>query len=1210
MRNCIEQITQKSAATTGLSKSFALTVAGVIVSSTIGLGLTTEVVAGRTPLTKMDIRLPSTDINGCRLVIKFTDDSAVRARNGRLLSLTAADMAWVQAILDAHGATVQRRIHMDEATLAQLEAKALQRSGRPQADLAGILEVQVASSLLVPLAEALNARPEIEIAQIMAPSSPPPTMPCVQNDFAPETPDFSDQQGYRGSLQDGGVGISAVHVPTFIDVDEDGIEGIYGEGVAVADIEYCFLEDHEDLCYVTPEPGITPICPFGPDHGTAVLGIMGAIHDSDGSESNIGMRGLSPLADYYFFPEWDAVLGPRRADAILSTANLLPAGSIITLELQTTVWPADPYGDPMVVPYVPAECNFDVFLATEAAVGQGIVVIAAAGNGSQDLDGGDDDYQGSGEFFPYYGVYLSWGDSGAIIVGAGTANGQHERLDFSTFGSPVDVQGWGEQIASLGYGDLLPIDGLIDDRQFYTTGFGGTSGATPIVAGVAAALQGLKLEVGLGQPYNSRQMRDILVDNGVPGGGDAWLGVWAPDGAGPPAFPDAYASATAVLLGGTGPLKGACCLTDNTCETINHVDELSCFAVGGIYRGRGTTCGGHCGTSTENERLSFAGAAGSDEVGLDLVLEPNGEYAAAIAPSRLRPLPNPKRIIYQRDAVTGWEVAVQLDGSISDISVSMSTDELDELRAAFGAPFTADEEGDRRGGVFVYEQSAFNGVWELEDVLYPYLGEPSGYFGIDVELTGAVAIVGDSGWIADGGAGGGYLTSGQQVHVFTRDGLDRWTETGVVSNPGPADFASRFGQVVTIAGDLVIVGAPNHDIPGEDRVDVGAVYLYQLQGDNLNGYTLENVDLDGDGLADRLMQPVIADFGYFGESIDAAVMADGTIRVAIGEPGVVLSPEREGRVWMYELDSSGAQLGSPTEFSPTTLGAADRFGTSVSLSPDGLSLAATTDRGQTEEGEDTGFCWVWHWLDHDGTFAWRELERLQSRFPDAGDRVGTAAAVGVTNGGTLELLAGSPGAAGAADESGAILVWPADYIDCDSDGIHDVLAIVQGVAVDLASPDDLEMPNGIPDSCEDFEMAQRRFIDCNEDGVPDRLQQFADLNGNGRNDDCDEPCFSQWACPGDVAGGDGAVDHDDILAVILNWGTVSSSDLSGRCDIWPPAGSHVLDGDGAVDVLDLITVLRQWGMCTNDSLPDDYCFTLDLDNDGVSDLVFPGWYRQ
>jgi hypothetical protein len=45
-------------------------------------------------------------------------------------------------------------------------------------------------------------------------------------------------------------------------------------------------------------------------------------------------------------------------------------------------------------------------------------------------------------------------------------------------------------------------------------------------------------------------------------------------------------------------------------------------------------------------------------------------------------------------------------------------------------------------------------------------------------------------------------------------------------------------------------------------------------------------------------------------------------------------------------------------------------------------------------------------------------------------------------------------------------------------------------------------------------------------------------------------------------------------------------------------------------VLDLITVLRQWGMCTNDSLPDDYCFTLDLDDDGVSDLVFPGWYRQ
>ena len=98
--------------------------------------------------------------------------------------------------------------------------------------------------------------------------------------------------------------------------------------------------------------------------------------------------------------------------------------------------------------------------------------------------------------------------------------------------------------------------------------------------------------------------------------------------------------------------------------------------------------------------------------------------------------------------------------------------------------------------------------------------------------------------------------------------------------------------------------------------------------------------------------------------------------------------------------------------------------------------------------------------------------------------------------------------------------------------------------------------------------------------------------------------------PGDVKHSDGVVDREDVLEVIHHWGTAYPSHPSGRCDIWPPAGSHVLDGDGAVDVLDLITVLRQWGMCTNDSLPDDYCFTLDLDDDGVSDLVFPGWYRQ
>ena len=140
----------------------------------------------------------------------------------------------------------------------------------------------------------------------------------------------------------------------------------------------------------------------------------------------------------------------------------------------------------------------------------GIIVVAAAGNGKQDLDGGNwVGDPGEEVFFQYYGFYLAWGDSGAIMIGAGTPDAQHDRLGFSTFGSRIDMQGWGTAVATLGYGDLRPIDGLQDDRQYYTTDFGGTSSATPIVAGVAAMLQGLQLEVDGESPYSSETMRGV-----------------------------------------------------------------------------------------------------------------------------------------------------------------------------------------------------------------------------------------------------------------------------------------------------------------------------------------------------------------------------------------------------------------------------------------------------------------------------------------------------------------------------------------------------------------------------------------------------------------------------------------------------------------------------------------------------------------------------
>jgi hypothetical protein len=78
-------------------------------------------------------------------------------------------------------------------------------------------------------------------------------------------------------------------------------------------------------------------------------------------------------------------------------------------------------------------------------------------------------------------------DSGAILVSAATSGieeePQHARLSYAPFGKRVDCYAWGENIVTLTLDPANPTAG-------YTTNFGGTSGASAIIAGVALVVQG------------------------------------------------------------------------------------------------------------------------------------------------------------------------------------------------------------------------------------------------------------------------------------------------------------------------------------------------------------------------------------------------------------------------------------------------------------------------------------------------------------------------------------------------------------------------------------------------------------------------------------------------------------------------------------------------------------------------------------------------
>ncbi|MFP2960763.1 S8 family serine peptidase [Myxococcus sp. 1LA] len=161
----------------------------------------------------------------------------------------------------------------------------------------------------------------------------------------------------------------------------------------------------------------------------------------------------------------------------------------------------------------PGQCNYIAmeywqaeFDAIQTATANGVIVVAAAGNGSTNLDA------------PVYGGAFdrSFRDSGAIIVGAGTAY-TRTPMCWTNHGSRVDLQGWGESVTTLEYGDLFQFPN--NAQTFYTSRFSGTSSASPIVVGAAASAQGVAL--ARGRRLTSTQIRSLMRTTGTPQAADA-----------------------------------------------------------------------------------------------------------------------------------------------------------------------------------------------------------------------------------------------------------------------------------------------------------------------------------------------------------------------------------------------------------------------------------------------------------------------------------------------------------------------------------------------------------------------------------------------------------------------------------------------------------------------------------------------------------------
>ena len=360
--------------------------------------------------------------------------------------------------------------------IASLRTVAMQRTKRKFKNLALFYRIECGPKInLEELVAFLNRLPNVEKAYVETPAMEPMTN---------GTPNFTNQQEY---LDPSPIGVNAELAWT--------LPGGRGDGINFIDVERGWTLNHEDLVGAGPTLICGDIRAGSRPHGTAVLG------EAVGVQNVFGVTGIATnVASVRVASYWDNVTGNGSvADSILAAVDLLNPGDVLLLEVQKD--------------YYPVEIELAEYAAIELAVGLGIVVVEAAGNGNHDLDAYTD-ASGDHIFDP------NFRDSGAIMVGAGAAGNfgpARSRMWFSNYGARVSCQGWGEEVVTSGWDanwGLALYDGGTEQTR-YTDSFSGTSSASPIVAGVALCIQGIA-ENSLGHRLTPGQIRNLVSNFGAP----------------------------------------------------------------------------------------------------------------------------------------------------------------------------------------------------------------------------------------------------------------------------------------------------------------------------------------------------------------------------------------------------------------------------------------------------------------------------------------------------------------------------------------------------------------------------------------------------------------------------------------------------------------------------------------------------------------------
>lgn len=286
----------------------------------------------------------------------------------------------------------------------------------------------------------------------------------------------------------------------YLDPAPDGIDAEYAWGFAggdgalqgFIDLERGWTLDHEDIAAHGATLLHGTLLNTSRAHGTSVLGEICAV------DNTVGCVGIVPnIASVHVV----SFHGSTRPNAILAAIANLEFGEVLLLEAQVYL-----NGTSLLGPIEAYDAEYE---AIRLATALGIVVIEAGGNGTNN---GSTPPLNMDTYTTLGGLAIlhrdpanpDFRDSGAIIVTAASSTAPHTRLAYAPHGKRIDCYAWGQGINTLNSDDTGATD-------IYTSGFGGTSGASPIITGAALAVQGRAEEL-MGTRFSPGQIRVILSD--------------------------------------------------------------------------------------------------------------------------------------------------------------------------------------------------------------------------------------------------------------------------------------------------------------------------------------------------------------------------------------------------------------------------------------------------------------------------------------------------------------------------------------------------------------------------------------------------------------------------------------------------------------------------------------------------------------------------